>query len=118
MRRKQLTDKWKYKSVSLRTFDNYAKTFQELNKKYKDNDKIIFSDIRKVFFKIKNKLFIDSMHYTDKGNHPVFRQFIGTLTAKEREVFRFPPASDPYYTLQTLEALAKQYPGWNVSEYS
>ena len=57
-------------------------------------------------------------HYTDKGNHPVFRQFIGTLTAKEREVFRFPPASDPYYTLQTLEALAKQYPGWNVSEYS
>ena len=57
-------------------------------------------------------------HYTDKGNHPVFRQFIGTLTAKEREVFRFPPAGDPYYTLQTLEALAKQYPGWNVSEYS
>ena len=48
----------------------------------------------------------------------MFRQFIGTLTAKEREVFRFPPAGDPYYTLQTLEALAKQYPGWNVSEYS
>ena len=57
-------------------------------------------------------------HYTDKGNHPVFRQFIGTLTAKEREIFRFPPAGDPYYILQTLKALAKQYPGWNVNEYS
>ena len=57
-------------------------------------------------------------HYTDKGNHPVFRQFIGTLAAKDREIFRFPPAGDPYYTPQTLKALAKQYPGWNVNEYS
>ena len=53
-------------------------------------------------------------HYTDKGRHPTFREFIGTLTAKEREVFRFPPAGHPYYTPQTLAALEEQYPGWNA----
>ena len=53
-------------------------------------------------------------HYTDKGRHDVFREFIGTLTAKEREVFRFPPAGHPYYTPQTLGALEEQYPGWNA----
>ena len=31
-------------------------------------------------------------HYTDKGQQAVFSKFIGTLSAKEREVFRFPPA--------------------------
>ena len=54
-------------------------------------------------------------HYTDKGKHPVFSQFIGTLTAKEREVFRFPPAGHPYYTPQTLAVLEEQYPGWNAN---
>ena len=57
-------------------------------------------------------------HYTDKGRHAAFSKFIGTLTAAEREVFRFPPAGHPYYTPQTLEALEEQYPGWNArSEY-
>ena len=53
-------------------------------------------------------------HYTDKGRNPTFSKFIGTLTASEREVFRFPPAGHPYYTPQTLEALEEQYPGWNA----
>ena len=53
-------------------------------------------------------------HYTDKGRHATFAKFIGTLTAAEREVFRFPPAGHPYYTPQTLQALAEQYPGWNA----
>ncbi len=53
-------------------------------------------------------------HYTDKGRHETFSKFIGTLTAAEREVFRFPPAGHPYYTPQTLQALEEQYPGWNA----
>ena len=53
-------------------------------------------------------------HYTDKGRHEAFSKFIGTLTAAEREVFRFPPAGHPYYTPQTLQALEEQYPGWNA----
>ena len=53
-------------------------------------------------------------HYTDKGRNPTFSKFIGTLTAAEREVFRFPPAGHPYYTPQTLQALEEQYPGWNA----
>ena len=57
-------------------------------------------------------------HYTDKGKNPIFREFIGTLTAAEREVFRFPPAGHAYYTPQTLAALEEQYPGWNArNEY-
>lgn len=57
-------------------------------------------------------------HYTDKGKNPIFGEFIGTLTAAEREVFRFPPTGHAYYTPQTLAALEEQYPGWNArNEY-
>lgn len=52
--------------------------------------------------------------YTNIGMDKQFRELIGTLTAKEREVFRFPPAGHAYYTPNTLEKLAAQYPGWNV----
>ena len=54
-------------------------------------------------------------HYTHVGRDPHFREFIGDLSAQERELFRFPPAGHPYYTPQTLKALEEQYPGWNAS---
>ena len=58
-------------------------------------------------------------HYTSMGLDPHFRELISSLNAKERELFRFPPAGHPYYTVQTLEALEQQYPGWNANgEYS
>ncbi len=58
-------------------------------------------------------------HYTDMGLNPYFRQLISSLSAKERELFRFPPAGHHYYTPQTLAALEEQYPGWNAGgEYS
>lgn len=53
------------------------------------------------------------LHYTDAANNQHFREFIGSITARERELFRFPPAGHPYYTEQTLAALEEQYPGWN-----
>ncbi|NQZ70572.1 MAG: hypothetical protein HRT89_21170, partial [Lentisphaeria bacterium] len=48
---------------------------------------------------------------------PVFQKFVGSLTAKERELIRFPPVGNPYYTDQTLALLEAQYPGWNSEEY-
>lgn len=57
-------------------------------------------------------------HYTHLGkNTPVFQQFIGGLSAAEREFWRFPPAGHPYYTEQTLALLEEQYPGWDSNEY-
>lgn len=59
-------------------------------------------------------------HFTDKGagkQYEVFHQFVGSLTAKQREIYRFPPAGHPYYTPATLALLEKQYPGWDSSEY-
>jgi hypothetical protein len=57
-------------------------------------------------------------HYTDQGLNPHFIKLVSSLTARQREYFRFPPAGHPYYTKQTLEALEKQYPGWNArNEY-
>ena len=53
-------------------------------------------------------------HYTDQGGNPHFRTFIGSLSAKEREVFWFPPPDHPYYTDQTIALLEEQYPGWNA----
>ncbi|HVF11060.1 MAG TPA: phytanoyl-CoA dioxygenase family protein [Abditibacteriaceae bacterium] len=57
------------------------------------------------------------MHYTNAGRNPHFQQLIGSLTPKERELFRFPPVGHPYYTPQTLAALEQQYPGWNAADY-
>ena len=57
-------------------------------------------------------------HFTHLGKSaPVFSEFIGSLTAQERELWRFPAAGHPYYTEQTLALLEEQYPGWDSEEY-
>ena len=57
-------------------------------------------------------------HYTHLGKGaPIFQQFIGSLTAAQRELWRFPAAGHPYYTEQTLALLEEQYLGWNSEEY-
>ena len=53
-------------------------------------------------------------HYTHVGHDPHFREFIAGLNAADRQLFRFPPPDNPYYTRQTLAALEEQYPGWNA----
>lgn len=52
--------------------------------------------------------------FTNQGRNENLRRFVGTLTARERELFRFPPAGHPYYTDKTLALLEDQYPGWNA----
>ena len=48
-----------------------------------------------------------------------FASFIATLTARERELFRFPPAGHSYYNSETLPRLEEMYPGWNArGEYA
>ncbi len=57
--------------------------------------------------------------YTNMGGVEHLREFIGSLTARQRQFFRFPPAGHPYYTTETLESLEEQYPGWNArNEYA
>ena len=51
--------------------------------------------------------------YTNLAMRKPFREFIGTLSARERELFRFPAAGHAYYTKETLALLEEQYPGWN-----
>jgi hypothetical protein len=55
------------------------------------------------------------IHYTQIGQDKLFRELVGIMTPRERELFRFPPPNDAYYTKQTLAALEEQYPGWNSS---
>ena len=56
---------------------------------------------------------------TSMGDREHFRKFVSTLTARQREIFRFPPAGHPYYTRATLSFLESQYPGWNArGEYA
>ena len=52
--------------------------------------------------------------YTNMASRPAFRAFIGSISAKERELYRFPPAGHAYYTEATLAVLEEQYPGWNA----
>ena len=57
-------------------------------------------------------------HYTHLGKGAaIFQEFIGGLTAAQRQLWRFPPAGHPYYTEQTLALLEEQYPGWDSDEY-
>ena len=51
--------------------------------------------------------------YTNMGMREPLREFIGMLTARQREYFRFPPAGHAYYTEETLALLEEQYSGWN-----
>ena len=53
-------------------------------------------------------------HYTHVGRDPHFCAFIADLPARDRQLFRFPPPENRYYTRQTLAALEEQYPGWNA----
>lgn len=63
--------------------------------------------------------YVQSVLRINSHLNPSFRQLISSLSAVEREFFRFPPAGHPYYTSQTLAALEEQYPGWNVrGEYA
>ena len=62
----------------------------------------------------KDHVFESLLSYTSIGQNPTFNEMIRGLTAEERCLFRFPPPNHPYYTKQTLEALEKQYPGWNA----
>ncbi len=58
-------------------------------------------------------------HYTQMAADPHFRTFIAQLSARDRELFRFPPADHHYYTREMLTALEKHYPGWNArGEYA
>jgi hypothetical protein len=54
--------------------------------------------------------------FTNLGRNENFRKFVGTLTAREREVFRFPPVGHPIYTRENLALLEGQYPGWNARQ--
>ena len=57
--------------------------------------------------------------YTNAGMNEHLRKFIGTLSVRDRELFRFPPAGHEYYTKETLALLEEQYPGWNArGEYN
>ena len=58
-----------FETTTLKTFNAYAKIFDELNLKYSDTTNVYFSDIRKIFLGIKEQLYVDTVHYTDEGNY-------------------------------------------------
>ncbi len=57
--------------------------------------------------------------YTNLALVEPFREFIGSISAEQRELFRFPPAGDSYYNGVTLAGLEEHYPGWKAGgEYT
>ncbi len=57
--------------------------------------------------------------YTNLASVEHFREFIGSISAEQRELFRFPPAGHSYYDTETLAALEEHYPGWGAGgEYT
>lgn len=58
---------------------------------------------------------LESLTYL--GRNKTFREFIGSLSLNEREIFCFPPKGHSYYTDKTLSLLEDQYPGWKKEDY-
>ena len=57
--------------------------------------------------------------YTNLGSVAQFREFIGSISAEQGEMFRFPPARHWYYNAETLAAQEEHYPGWGAGgEYT
>jgi hypothetical protein len=54
-------------------------------------------------------------HYTDKATDPHFQALVSSLTPRQREMLRFPPAGHRYYTEETLQKLEERYPGFDAT---
>lgn len=54
-------------------------------------------------------------HYTDKAMDPHFQELVSSLTPRQREMLRFPPAGHRYYTKASLTKLEGRYPGFDAT---
>lgn len=52
------------------------------------------------------------------GNKPEMTTFIEHATPRQREMIGFPPSGDPYWNERTLDAVAKRYPGMDMTPYT
>ncbi len=51
------------------------------------------------------------------GEKPELKRFIEASTPRQREVLGFPPAGDPYWNEQTIQAVGMRYPKMDMSLY-
>jgi ectoine hydroxylase-related dioxygenase (phytanoyl-CoA dioxygenase family) len=55
--------------------------------------------------------------YAHEGERPELSAFIQRATPRQREVLGFPRPGDPYWTKETLVAVARRYPRMDLSAY-
>ena len=51
------------------------------------------------------------------GEEPGLIQAVAASTPRQRALLGFPPPGDPYWTPESLAAVARRYPGFNPSDY-
>jgi len=52
------------------------------------------------------------------GEEPGLRKAVVAATPRQRALLGFPPPGDPYWTPDTLAAIARRYPGFNPADYA
>jgi hypothetical protein len=55
--------------------------------------------------------------WSHMGEKPELQRFIERAAPRQREVLGFPPPRDPYWTKETLEAVALRYPKMDMKPY-
>jgi hypothetical protein len=55
--------------------------------------------------------------WSHMGEKPELQSFIERATPRQREVLGFPPPRDPYWTDETLAAIALRYPKMDMKPY-
>jgi len=56
--------------------------------------------------------------WPDKANSPQWKDAMVRMTPRQRDLFGWPPAGDPYWNAQTLADVALRYPGLDLAPYA
>lgn len=56
--------------------------------------------------------------WPNRADEPDVRRLIALLSPRERTLLGFPPPGDPYWTAETIQAVARRYPGFDGAPYS
>jgi hypothetical protein len=71
-----------------------------------------------VDFKPRGWRWQGKLAWPDHATTQKWKDAMTAMTPRQRDVFGWPPAGDPYWNAQTLEGVGLRYPGLDLSPYA
>jgi hypothetical protein len=70
-----------------------------------------------VDFKPRGWRWQGKLAWPDRAEYPGWKEAMVNMTPRQRDLFGWPPAGDPYWNAQTLSDVALRYPGIDLTPY-